>query len=90
MPQLEVFQYATALDLNTGYNNLRISPAIQYMLTTLMNLLNSDTFVSLWACALRVICSKTKVDELLGDTEGVKTYINDILVLIKDRFSKHI
>ena len=30
-----------------------------------------------------------KVDELLGDTTGVKTYNDDILVLRKDHFQKH-
>ena len=33
---------------------------------------------------------QAKVDKLLGDIEGVKTYIGDILVLIKDSFEKHI
>ena len=33
---------------------------------------------------------QAKVDELLGDTEGVKTYIYDILVLDKDSFESHI
>ena len=33
---------------------------------------------------------QAKVDDLLGDIEGVKTYINDILVLSKDFFTKHI
>ena len=31
-----------------------------------------------------------KVDKILGDIEGVKTYIDDILVLGKDSFEKHI
>ena len=31
-----------------------------------------------------------KVDELLGDIKGVKTYINYILLLRKDLFRKHI
>ena len=31
-----------------------------------------------------------KVDELYGDIEGVKTYINYTLVFIKESFSKHI
>ena len=31
-----------------------------------------------------------KLDELPGDIEGVKTYINDILLLRKEIFSKHI
>ena len=33
---------------------------------------------------------QSKVDKLLGDTEGIKKYINDILVLIEDLFTKHI
>ena len=39
-------------------------------------------------CALGDI-SQAKVDELLGYIEGVKTYIVDILVLIKEIFSNH-
>ena len=33
---------------------------------------------------------ESKVDEILGDIEGVKTYIDDIIVLGKDIFEKHI
>ena len=33
---------------------------------------------------------QANVDKLLGDIEGVKTYIDDILVLGKDIFEKHI
>ena len=33
---------------------------------------------------------QAKVDELLGDIEGVKTYIDDILALCKDLFRNHI
>ena len=39
-------------------------------------------------CASRDIF-QAKVDKILGDTEGVKTYINDLLVLVKDSFEKH-
>ena len=31
-----------------------------------------------------------KLDDLLSDIKGVKLYINDILVLSKEIFSKHI
>ena len=41
-------------------------------------------------CALQYIYPKKKVDKILGEIKGVKTYINDILVLIKGRFSKNI
>ena len=40
-------------------------------------------------CALGYIF-QYKVEELLSDIEGVKTYIDDILVLGKDSFEKHI
>ena len=30
---MEGLQYVTALDLNTGYYNVRLSPASQYMIT---------------------------------------------------------
>ena len=33
---------------------------------------------------------QAKVDKLLGDIQGVKTYIDDILVLSKDSFENHI
>ena len=33
---------------------------------------------------------QAKVDKLIGDTKGVKTYIGDILVFSKDSFEKHI
>ena len=33
---------------------------------------------------------QAKVDELIGDIEGIKTYIDDILILIKNIFEKHI
>ena len=33
---------------------------------------------------------QAKLDETISDTESVKTYIRDILVLSKDSLSKHI
>ena len=33
---------------------------------------------------------QAKLDELIGDIEGVKTYINDIFALRKEIFSKKI
>ena len=33
---------------------------------------------------------QAKLDELIGDTKGVKSYIDDILVLCKESLSNHI
>ena len=90
MQQLEGFQYATVLDINMGYYNIRLSPDIQDM----------TTFVTEFG-KFRYNClpmgmfdlgdvPQAKLDELLDDIKGIKTYINDILVLSKDSFEEHI
>ena len=46
-------------------------------------------FIPMGMCASGDIF-QAKVDELIVDIVGVKKYINDILVLRKEIFSKHI
>ena len=87
--QLEIFQYATALDLNMGYYTINILTASQDM-TTIVTEFGKFIYNSLpmgmWAPGYIL---QAKVDDLLENTVGVKTYINAILVLRKERFSKH-
>ena len=84
MQQLDGFQYATSFDLNMGYHNIRLYPAIQDMATIVTEF---EKFrynrLPMGMYASRDIF-QAKVDDLLGDIEGVKTYIGDILVLSKD------
>ena len=86
MHQLERFQYDSLLDLNMGYCNIRLSPASQDM-TRIVTELGKFRYnrLHMGMCALGDIF-QDKVDELLCDIEGGKTYIDDIIVLIKDRF----
>ena len=90
MKQLEGFQYATALYLNMRYYTLRLSPASQYI-TTIVTEFGKFKYnrFPMGMCASGNIF-QAKVYELLGDIEGVKTYIDNILVLGKDIFEKHI
>ena len=90
MHQTEVFQYATSLYLNMGYYTIRIFPASQDM-TTIVTEFGKfrHNRLPMGMCALGDIF-QAKVDKLIGDVEGVKTYINDILVLSKDCFKEHI
>ena len=86
MQKLEVFQYATALDLNIVYYTRRLSPSIKDMATIATKF---EEFR--YNCLPMYMCTsgyifQAKVNELLGDIEGVKTYIGDILFLIKDSF----
>ena len=90
MQQLEVSQYATELDINMGYYTIRISPASQYMTMIITKFVKSRyNRLPMDMCASGNIF-QAKVDELLGDIEGVKTYINDVLVLSMDCFRKHV
>ena len=61
MQKLEGFQYATVLDLNMKYYNIRILPASQDMrkIVTEFGKFRYNR-LSLWACSLRVIYSKLK------------------------------
>ena len=86
MQQQEGFHYVTALDLNMGYYTIRISPASQDM-TTIVTEFGKFRYncLPMGMCASGDIF-QAKVDKILGDIKGVKTYIDDILVLGKDSF----
>ena len=90
MNKIEGFQYTTAFDIKMRYYNIRLYPASQYM-TMIVTKFGKFRYnrLPMGMCALGDIF-QSKVDELLGDIEGVKTYIDDILVLSKDIFEKEI
>ena len=89
MHQLGGFHYAKVLDLRMGYYTRRLSPASK---DTTMIVTEFGKFryncLPMGMCDLGEIF-QSKVDELLSDIEGVKNYIDDIIVLSKDRFEKH-
>ena len=87
---LEVLQYATVLYLSMGYYNISIPPASQDM-TTIVTKFGKFRYnrLHMGVCASGYTL-QAKVYELLGDIKGLKTYIDDILVSIKDLFRKHI
>ena len=88
--KLEVFQYATALDLNRWYYTIRISTASQditRIVTELGKLRYNSLPMGMWSSGY---IFQAKADATIGDIEGVKTHINDVLVLIKESFSNHI
>ena len=83
MHQLEGFQYAAALDLNIAYYTIRVSPTSYYMTNIYIEFGKSrynGIPTGMWDLGDIL---QAKSDELIGDIEGVKTYINDIFVLSK-------
>ena len=88
--QLQGFRYAEALDLNMRYYIIRLSFASQDMTKTVTEFGEFRyNRLPIGMCTSGDIF-QAKVDNLLGDIEGVKTYTDDILVLSKDSFEKHI
>ena len=73
-----------------GYYTIRLFPASQNMMTIVTE---SGKFVynflPMSMCPSGYIF-QAKVDYLIGDIEGVKTYIYAILVSIKESLHKHI
>ena len=72
MHKLEGLHYATTLDLNMGYNNIRLSPTSQDMATVV-----TEFGKFIYNCLRMVMCAsgdifQAKVDDLLVDIEGVK------------------
>ena len=90
MQQLEGFQFAAASDLTMGGCSIRLFPASLDMATIF-----TEFGIFGYSCLPMGMCASgyifhAKVYELIGDIEGVKTYIDDILILRKDCFKKHI
>ena len=77
MQKLTGLHYADALDLNMGYYTIRISPTSHdtRMIVTSFGIFRNN-LLPMGMYALGDIF-QAKVEELLGDIEGLKAYIND-------------
>ena len=87
--QLEGLQYATELDLKMGYYTIDIS-AESLKLTTIVTGFGKFRYylvpMGMWAFG---DIFQDKVGDILGDTERVKAYIDNILVIGKVFFLKY-
>ena len=90
MQKPQGFQYVTVLELNMGYYIIDILPK-SCNLTTIVTEFGKFRYnrVPMGMCTSGNIF-QARVDELLSDIQGVKTYINDILILGKWVLSQHI
>ena len=88
--KLEVFAFATSLDLNMVYYTIPLAECrkdvttivaefgkIRYTCLPMGMVISGDVFQS-------------KVYDLIGDIEGVQTYIDDILCIGKGTFAEHL
>ena len=90
LQQLEGFQYATSLDMNMGYYHIRLSEEASNMCTIITEF-GKYRYKRL---PMGVSCSpdifQAKIYDLLGDIEGTRAYIDDILVIKRGTFSEHL
>jgi Reverse transcriptase (RNA-dependent DNA polymerase). len=91
LQELEGFQFASALDLNMGYYTICLMPGAKD-LTTIVTKFGKLRYnvLPMGMCCCSSDIFQAKVDQLLGDIEGVKTYIDDILVIGKGSFNDHL
>ena len=87
---LEGFRYGTVLDIKMKYYSIRISNTSQDMTTTVTEFFKFRyNRLPIGMFDLGDIF-QSKVDKLFGDIEGFKSYIDYIIVLSKDCFTKRI
>ena len=90
LQELEGFQYATSLDMNMGYYHITLSEEASNICTIVTE------FGKYWykRLPMGVSCSpdifQAKIYELLGDIEGTRAYIDNILVIKKGTFQEHL
>ena len=90
LQQMEGFKYATALDLNMGYYTIRLD-AKSKDITTIVTEFGKFRYnvLPMGMCVSGDIF-QAKVYDLLGDIEGVKCYIDDILAVCKGTIAEHL
>jgi len=90
LQQLEGFQYATSLDMNMGYYHLSLDRESSDM-CTIVSEFGKYGYKRLpmgVSCAPDVF--QSKINGLLGDIEGVKAYLDDILILDQGTYTEHL
>jgi Reverse transcriptase (RNA-dependent DNA polymerase). len=91
LQELEGLQFALALDLNMGYYTIWLTPGAKD-LTTIVTKFGKFCYNALpmgMCCSGEIFQAKV-LDQLLGNIEGVKTHIDDILVISKGSFNDHL
>ncbi|GFH50707.1 hypothetical protein CTEN210_07183 [Chaetoceros tenuissimus] len=90
LQQLEGFTFATALDLNMGYYIIPLAECSKDI-TTIVTEFGKFRYTCL---PMGMVVSgdvfQSKIYDLIGDIEGVRTYIDDILCIGTGTFDEHL
>ena len=90
LQQLEGFTFATALDLNMGYYTIPLAECSKDI-TTIVTEFGKFRYTCLpMGMVISGDIFQAKIYDLVGDIEGIRTYIDDILCIGKGSFSQHL
>ena len=90
LQQLEGFQYATLLDLNMGYYHILLSDSSSDMCTIVTEFGKYRYKRLPMGVSCRPDIFQAKIYELVGDIDGTKAYMDDILVIKRGSFDEHL
>lgn len=90
LQQLEGFTFASALDLNMGYYTIPLAECSKNV-TTIVTEFGKFRYNCLpMGMVVSADVFQAKVYNLIGDIEGVRTYIDDILCIGNGTFEQHL
>ena len=84
------FRYATAIDLNMGYWNIRLSPKSSRMCTIVLPFGKYEYLRLPMGVANSVDIFQSKMSDLMTGLEFVRTYLDDLLCVTKNDFDDHL
>ena len=90
LQNMDGFTYASALDLNMGYYHIVLSPEAADMCTIVTEFGKFRYKRLPMGVAGSPDIFQAKINELLGDIDGIKAYIDDVLAIGKGSFEQHL
>ena len=90
LQEMEGFTYATALDLNMGYYTIRLDPDAQKICTIILPWGKYSYLRLPMGVAGSLDIFQEKMSGLMEDLVNVRTYLDDLLIITKSNFDKHL
>ena len=87
---MEGFTYATALDINMGYYTIRLDPDAHKICTIILPLGKSSYLQLPMGVTSSPDIFQEKMSGLMEDLVNVRTYLDDLLIITKSSYDKHL
>ena len=87
---MEGFTFATSLDLNMGYNTIRLDPDAQKICTIVLPWGKYSYMCLPMGIAGSLDIFQEKMSGLMESLEFIRTYLDDLLTLTKGTYDDHL